>query len=301
VSAAEIAAALGGKREGRQWRCRCPAHGGHSLLLADGRNGKLLATCFGGCQWKDIFGELHALGLIGNDRLDTGGLEQEESRPHRARLETRAEIERLRRSISAARRLYRRASPASGTHAETYLRARGIAGSITPILRFLEACPHRNGHYYSAMVAPILNLDGDLIAVHKTFLSPDGSGKADLPKQEQRETCGPMRGGAVRLACHDPDRELIVAEGIESTISVMQIFGLPGWAAICAGGIEALELPRDALRILIAADNDENFVGQRAALAACSRWRYEGRQVRILIPPNIGHDFNDVLLRRGEN
>jgi phage/plasmid primase-like uncharacterized protein len=301
VRAAEIAAALGGKREGRQWRCPCPAHGGHSLLLADGRNGKLLATCFGGCQWKDIFGELRALGLIGKDRLDTGGLEQEESGQRRESLEARAQIERLRRSISAARRLYRRSIPASGTHAETYLRSRGITGSITPILRFLEACPHRNGHYYPAMVAPIVTLDGDLIAVHKTFLAPDGSGKADLPKQEQRETRGPMRGGAVRLARHCPDRELIVGEGIESTLSVMQIFGLPGWAAICAGGIETLELPRDALSILIAADNDENFVGQRAALAACSRWRSGGRKVRILLPRNNGDDFNNVLFRNDEN
>jgi hypothetical protein len=38
MTAAEIAAALGGAhREGRNWRCRCSLHGGHSLTLHDGR------------------------------------------------------------------------------------------------------------------------------------------------------------------------------------------------------------------------------------------------------------------------
>ena len=40
MNAAQIAAALGdASREGRNWRCRCPLHGGCSLLLRDGDNG----------------------------------------------------------------------------------------------------------------------------------------------------------------------------------------------------------------------------------------------------------------------
>ena len=146
------------------------------------------------------------------------------------------------------------------------------------------------------MVAPIANIAGEQIASHKTFLRPDGRAKANLPKKEQRETCGPMKGGAVRLAPHRADVELLIGEGIESTLSAMQLFGLPGWAAICAIGIEALDLPNDVRRIVIAADNDENGVGQRAALSARERWTAEGRMVRILLPPNAGEDFNDVLL-----
>jgi putative DNA primase/helicase len=57
-----------------------------------------------------------------------------------------------------------------------------------------------------------------------------------------------------------------------------------------------LDLPNDVRRIVIAADNDENGVGQRAALSARERWTAEGRMVRILLPPNAGEDFNDVLL-----
>jgi putative DNA primase/helicase len=105
-----------------------------------------------------------------------------------------------------------------------------------------------------------------------------------------------MKGGAVRLACHRLDLELIVGEGIESTLSAMQLFGLPGWAALCAPGIEALELPSEIRRVVIAGDNDANHVGQRAALSAQERWANEGRSIRILLPPKTNTDFNDLLL-----
>jgi putative DNA primase/helicase len=98
------------------------------------------------------------------------------------------------------------------------------------------------------------------------------------------------------LAPHRAGVELLISEGIETTLAAMQLFGLPGWAAICAPGIEALELPTEVRAVAIAADNDVSGTGQRAALSAQARWMAEGHSVRILLPPNPG-DFNDVLLR----
>jgi hypothetical protein len=50
MNAAAIAAAIGdAQREGCAWRCRCPLHGGRSLLLRDGAAGCVLVTCWGGC------------------------------------------------------------------------------------------------------------------------------------------------------------------------------------------------------------------------------------------------------------
>jgi putative DNA primase/helicase len=63
--AAEIAAALGGRREGRQWRCRCPIHGGRSLLVRDGDAGRILVFCHGGCEARDVLAELRRSGLPG--------------------------------------------------------------------------------------------------------------------------------------------------------------------------------------------------------------------------------------------
>jgi hypothetical protein len=296
MTARDIAAALGhARREGRDWRVDCPVHGGHSLTIADGRDGKLIVKCFGGCEWREIFGELRALGLIEGRPVDINP-EREDDLRRRREVEAKAEIERLKQKICRARDLYRRSMPAVGTPVETYLRSRGIPGSIPPALRFLEYCRHRNGRYYPAMVAPIVNVAGEQIAIHKTFLRPDGRGKADLPKTEQRETSCPIKGGAVRLALHRADLELLVGEGIESTLAAMQLFSLQGWAAICASGIASLDLPADVRRVVVAADNDMNGVGQRAALSARERWVVEGRSVRILLPPNPGEDFNDVLL-----
>ena len=56
-------------------------------------------------------------------------------------------------------------------------------------------------------------------------------------------------------------------------------------------------LPPEVRRIAIAADNDASGVGQRNALAAYDRWTAEGRSVRIVAPPVVGDDFNDVLLK----
>jgi phage/plasmid primase-like uncharacterized protein len=176
-----------------------------------------------------------------------------------------------------------------------YLHSREI-GLRSPVLRFKEQAPHRLGARLPAMLAPVVNVTGEQIGVHLTYLRRDGSGKATLPKEYQRECRGVIHGGAIRLSEHDPDSELIVAEGIESAFSAMQLFGRAGWAAVYAGGLKTMELPPDVRRIIIAADNDASGTGQRNALAAYDGWRAEGRQVCIKTPPAVGTDFNDLLL-----
>jgi putative DNA primase/helicase len=152
---------------------------------------------------------------------------------------------------------------------------------------------------FPAMVAPVVGIDGVLTGIHATFLRPDGTGKADFTDSEfQRETRGVIRGGAIRLAEHDPDRELLVAEGIETTLSAMEIFELPGWSVVCASSLKTVELPSSVQSIVIAADRDRSGAGQRNALAARERWTSEGRAVRLVMPPVLGTDFNDILLER---
>ena len=87
-----------------------------------------------------------------------------------------------------------------------------------------------------------------------------------------------------------------VAEGVESGLSAAQLFALPCWSAVYAGGLRSLALPPDVRNVIIAADNDASGIGQRNALAAYDRWTAEGRSVRIKIPPD--DDFNDVLTKR---
>ncbi len=130
--------------------------------------------------------------------------------------------------------------------------------------------------------------DGTPIAVHRTFLARDGSGKA--PVNPVKMMLGPCRGGAVRLPA--PGDVLMIAEGIETALSAMQAARLPAWAALSTSGLCALDLPSDALDVILLADGDD--AGEAAAGAAAARWYREGRRVRIARPPR-GCDFNDLL------
>jgi hypothetical protein len=134
-------------------------------------------------------------------------------------------------------------------------------------------------------------IDGAPIAIHRTFLALDGSGKA--PVDPTKMMLGPCRGGAVRLA--DLGDVLMVGEGIETCLAAMQATGHAAWAALSTSGLRTLDLPRDARDVIVLADGDEP--GEAAAQACARRWNREGRRVRIAPPPQ-GMDFNDLLTGR---
>lgn len=276
-----IASILNGTKEGNGWRCDCPVHGGHSLSLNVGRTGKPLLKCWGaGCSFSDIvhaIREMEPIGELPIGDIDTDG------------------VATLTRRICRAQSLYRSSEAVSGTIVETYLRSRAIT-RLPPVLRFIRFCPHRNGHSDPAMIAPVTDLDNALIGVSATFLRPDGSGKVDLPPNEQRQFIGAVKGGAVRLGTLG--QPLLVGEGIESVLSAMQLHDHPnGWAALSANGLRTLDLPPETQNIVIAIDNDD--AGIDATLAAYRRWTDEGRSVRILEPPDGDNDFNDTLRKKG--
>jgi putative DNA primase/helicase len=106
---------------------------------------------------------------------------------------------------------------------------------------------------------------------------------------------GPVSGAAVRLGMLHAGEWLAIAEGIETALAVATACALPAWAALSAGGIRALALPREATHVVICADHDGSGVGQRAAQDAARRWIAEGRHVRIAMPPEPGTDMADAL------
>ena len=99
----------------------------------------------------------------------------------------------------------------------------------------------------------------------------------------------------MRFGRPDPRRWLVIGEGIETVLSVALALHCQSWAALSTGGLIALQLPREARRVLIAADNDPNGEGQRVALLVQARWLAEGREARIMLPPQPGTDWNDIL------
>jgi putative DNA primase/helicase len=144
---------------------------------------------------------------------------------------------------------------------------------------------------YSAMIARVDDVDGNMTAVQQTFLLPGCSGKA--PIDQPRLSLGPVKGGAVRFAPVSP--LLMIAEGVETALSAMQACDLPAWATLSNVGIQNLVLPAAVREVIILADHDNNGVGQRSARIAGPRLVREGRKVRIALPPDPGTDFNDIL------
>ncbi|MCI0430210.1 MAG: toprim domain-containing protein [Rhodospirillales bacterium] len=197
-------------------------------------------------------------------------------------------------SPEAARRLIAMSQPISGTLVATYLRGRGIrtlcdAGS----LRFHPRCyyrPEGDGptETWPAMVAAVTDLGGKITGAHRTWLAPDGSGKAavDTP----RRAMGNLLGHAVRFGTVDD--VLAVGEGIETMLSLRLVMpAMPMAAALSAGHLAALLLPPTLRRLYVARDADA--AGDMAVAALSERAAAAGIEA-LALSPRRG-DFNDDL------
>jgi putative DNA primase/helicase len=256
------------------WVARCPAHDDRrpSLSIREGDGGKSLLYCYAGCSYESIIAALC-------------------DRPWREALGPASPGTALddaqRREI--ARRIWRESRPATGTLAETYLRSRAITIAPPASLRFHPALKHPTGAIAPAMVGGVQDRAGNPIALHRTYLAPDGLGKANVDPPKM--AFGPIRGGAVRLA---PAGEVLaLAEGIETALSVQQATSIPVWATLGTANLAGVELPEIVRTVIIAADGDD--AGERASQQAAQRFLREGKKVRIARPPT-GKDFNDVVM-----
>src|SRR4029434_3859963 len=113
------------------------------------------------------------------------------------------------------------------------------------------------------------------------------------PIDPPRAMLGPLSGHAVHLS--PPAKALLIGEGIETVLSVMQLYGLPGWAALSATNLPKLILPRAVREVIILVDDDN--AGMRKAIQAGQRFKREGLQVRLIKPEGV-NDFNDLLQQR---
>lgn len=282
MNAAVISQALKLRLSGAVHIGACPACGYPGAFTVEDRDGRALVYCHAGCDQADVLAALRRAGLWGRDS-------NRPALPIAARPVPAGAPSP--RSAPVVRQLWERCQDARGTLVDTYLRSRCIHVQNPPDIRFQPRWRHLPTRTeWPVMVSAVRDAGGTLVALHRTYLRHDGMGKAGV--EPAKMTLGPIGGCAVHLAPAGP--HMIVAEGIESTLSAMVGAGLPAWAALSAGGIRKLILPPlpSASIVTIAADLDP--VGISAARDAAQRWSAEGRTVRIATPPAPYTDWNDA-------
>lgn len=295
-----IAARLPLKRNGKEFIGNCPFHADSSpsfyVVPA-----KRFYHCFG-CQAHgsviDFIMAYDQVDFLEACRRITGNIVTPQVAPP---VMSRVEIEKEKAAKQcAAKSLWNASVIARDTIVECYLQSRGITIAPPPSLRFHASVWHKDARTFGpAMVGAVQGLNGNIIAVHRTWLKRDGSGKADF--NPVKKGMGPWSGGHIRLAARGS--VLAVAEGIETALSVMMAKPeLPCWSAMSLGNLGAA-VPDEVREVVICADNDgadKDRALHEGILARCATALKErGKQVRIAYPPR-GKDFNDWLqqLRR---
>ena len=189
-----------------------------------------------------------------------------------------------------------------------YLKSRALAvrnPGLVSGLRFSPTERYRDADgadgIYPAMVAAVRSVGGDLITLHRTFLTEEGckaavpAPKKLLPMPDDRT----VNGAAIHFG--EPQAVLALAEGVETALSVAVATGLPCWSCISAGGLERVEIPGRVTVVFVFADKDRSGTGERAAGALQKRLAQSGRTVCVLVPSGEipdgakGIDWNDVL------
>ncbi|MBV9511522.1 MAG: toprim domain-containing protein [Caulobacteraceae bacterium] len=296
MSLRTIVQTLGGDLYDRGQRANIPGPG-HSpadrsvSLMLDGD--RVIVNSFGSSSWREVLDYLRAEELIGADNTVLAGVG-----PGR-RIGVGAEGPTDAERRAAAQRLWDEARPLPRTLAERYCRSRGIVRALpgADVLRGHREVPvsiYRPGRSRRpALLAAIRDAAGRLTAVELTYLAASGARTLDL--RIPRKTVGPpLAGSAVRLDPAAPD--LLVGEGVFTTLSASEWFGLPAWALLSTRNLRRWSAPEGARSVLIAADRGKD--GEASAEVLRGRLAESGLAATVAVPPPGFGDWNEWSVAR---
>lgn len=191
------------------------------------------------------------------------------------------------------------------------LSARGISSDslrFSPNMAYYDEDGNKLGDF-PALVAAIRDVAGNIVTLHRIYLSDLGT-KARIPgggatKKMMSIPYGmDVKGCAIQLAT--PDKGVLgVAEGIETAMSAYRATGIPTWAAVSAVLLENFKAPKGVHTVVIWADKDVSWTGERSAEVLKARLEKKGINCQILLPSMAiprnakGVDWNDVLVQQG--
>lgn len=274
-----IVESLDGTWRREKGMCCCPAHDDRtpSLSVTLGRKA-ILFHCFAGCSNEDVIAALERCGVRSRNLFDGSGsvdLQPKKNLPFSPN----------------ARRLWQSASAITGSPAERYLAERGLM-STSDQLRYLGRTPlgpRGAVRFLPAMLAAVTT-DIGVVAVHRTFLDVASGTLAGF--ERPKRALGSLGCGAVRLAPPVQGR-LGLAEGIESALSAMQLFGIPCWATLGNERFGLVSVPESVRELYLFIDNDAG--GTLAEERARKAYAAPDRVIHSRAPASPGFDWNDEL------
>ena len=206
------------------------------------------------------------------------------------------------RIVGAWEAILRQCAPVSdGDPVALYLASRRVAVAPLPFcLRVHRSLAywHEGAEFGSwpAMVATLTSPVGEVVALHRTYLTADGQ-KAPVPTVKKLTGgCGSLADASIRL--FDPSAGVLgVAEGIETALAARLGSGVPVVAAYSAGALAGFQWPQGLKRLIVFADADK--AGREAADALRRRAVFAGLQCAVHTPSTEGHDWADVWAHQG--
>ena len=204
---------------------------------------------------------------------------------------------------AALRRVVGQTVPVTeGDLVHRYLGTRNLGERIYPgALRFGAALRDGDGGVRPCMVA-LVGVHGEkdhrgrqrYCSLHRTFLKPDGSGKAEMASPRKMMPGELPEGACVMLSDWSGAGRIGVAEGIETAMAASALFEMPVWAALNATMLAKWLPPEGAEEIAIFGDNDASFAGQAAAYRLAQRLATrQPAPVSVHIPKIPGTDWAD--------
>jgi len=201
--------------------------------------------------------------------------EERKARQERQKQQAEAREQKARelreRAISRARKIWSEGLPAEDTPVRGYLEIRGFSRATLPeiphSIRYHPALPYmvedgpgrwKEVHRGPAMIAAVQRPDRRFSAVHRTWIDlgrPKGKITLDhiAPDLSPKKVEGSMKGGAIRLSHAGTGGTfdtLIMAEGIETTLSALVADPLPGaafWAGVSLSNMSGRRILRKAV------------------------------------------------------
>jgi putative DNA primase/helicase len=209
------------------------------------------------------------------------------------------------------RKVWKESGPIVGTLAETYLRSRGIKADLSYLgnnLRFHPSMPYKEDDsspwlHLPCMLAVYRDKHGKPLTLHRTFLKPNGSGKADVSRPKMlMAPPRDMRGGYIIL---DQPQQAVnghyigVSEGIENALSIREATGCAMWAGYSDRLMAMISFPNYVRSVLAFSDIEPSGAGRRACIDLKANNR--DRDVEIFEPNSVKEkvDWNDEYREKG--